>query len=152
MDDKNEKIKTIEQQLKQKKNELGEKTNEIDSIQEELSQKELRKRELDDNIQLIETNKEIQKLDDSIKELENQLSEYGVHQNGVDEYSKCQQILNEYHKDSANLEGQLKGFEDEVSRCKRELSKPFVCLFVCCYLIKTTFVNNILSLFRSICV
>ncbi|XP_057317617.1 DNA repair protein RAD50-like isoform X2 [Hydractinia symbiolongicarpus] len=122
VDDKNEEIEIIEQQLKQKKNELREKTSEIDSIREELSQKELRKRELDDNIQLIETNKEIQKLDDSIKELENQLSEYGVHQNVVDEYSTCQQILNEHHKDCANLEGQLKGFEDEVSRCKRELN------------------------------
>ncbi|XP_057317198.1 DNA repair protein RAD50-like [Hydractinia symbiolongicarpus] len=122
VDDNNEQIQTTERRLKIKRSEWERKKEEICSIQEELAKQELRKRELDDNIQLIKTNKEIQKLDDNIQKLREQLSEYGDYQNVRDEQSKYQRILNDGRKDKATLEGQLKGFEDEVSRCKRELN------------------------------
>lgn len=123
VDDNNEQIQTTERRLKMKRNEWERKKEEICSIQEELAKQGLRKRELDDNIQLIKTNTEIQKLNDNIQKLREQLSEYGDYQNVRDEQSKYQRILSDGRKDKATLEGQLKGFEDELSRCKRELSK-----------------------------
>merc|ERR1712150_335380 len=94
---------------------------EIHSIKDEIAQQEVRQRELNDNIKLMETENQITSLDESIKQLRGQLSQFGDYQEVVRKRGDLQARVDELRKDKALFEGRLKGFEDEVKRCQREL-------------------------------
>lgn len=78
-------------------------------------------REIDDNLRLIKTEKEIESIDIEIVKLKKELSKFGNYKVLSSERSSLQQQLDGLRKDKAIIEGRLKGYEDEVKRCERDL-------------------------------
>jgi len=122
IEDNKQQLKSLEERFSKKVEECENKKKDILKIQENKTKQELRVREIDDNLRLIKTEKEIQSIDIEIVKLKKELSKFGDYKVLSNERSSLQQQLDGLRKDKAIIEGRLKGYEDEVKRCERDLA------------------------------
>ena len=97
------------------------KKSEMTNIHEEITNQSLKQRDIDDNIKLMNTKKDIEKVDASIEELKHELLQFGSYQTLMEEKSTLQEQLDQHRKVKATTEGLLKGFEDKIKDYKRDL-------------------------------
>ena len=71
----------------------------------------------------MEKEKEIEQIKATIIGLRKQLRQFGNFQNFQKDRISLQDKLDEFRKRKAETEGRLQGFEAEVKRCERDLSK-----------------------------
>ncbi|CAH3151310.1 unnamed protein product [Porites evermanni] len=96
-------------------------SSEIDKLKEDIAKQQIRARELEDNMQLKSTQEEIQNIEKKINDVKRELKKFGEHQDLVTQRQDLQQQSDELRKNKAHYEGRLRGFDDEVKRCQREL-------------------------------
>ena len=106
----------MEQRLSKIEAESRKASTNILQTKEDIAQQEVRARELSDNVQLLTTVQEIKTLDEKIRELRRQLSQYGDYQEMSRQKTDIQTQLDELRKNKAACEGRLKGYDDEVKR------------------------------------
>lgn len=121
LSDNLEQMRTLETRRKSKWDEKRSKEKEYNRINEEINKQTILKRELDDNVKLMEKEKEIERIERKIKTLRNQLHGYGNFQNFQRDRASLQERLEAHRKRKAETAGRLQGFEDEVKRYERDL-------------------------------
>lgn len=103
--------------------EKREKEKRVQKISEEVMKQQMRARELDDNIKLMEKEKEIKDIERKMKEFKKSLSQYDDYTDFQQNRTNLQEKIDKSREKKALAQGRLKGFEEEVRRCQRELSK-----------------------------
>ena len=127
--DNEERMKNVETKLHMKRDEKDKKNSERTKIFKEITKQDVYKRELDDNLQLLVTRKDIKNIDSQVDELRKELSKFGNYQQLGNQRSDLQETLDKYRVRKADIQGRLKGFQDEVKRCQRDLGKKLkICL------------------------
>ncbi|XP_015757884.1 PREDICTED: DNA repair protein RAD50-like isoform X2 [Acropora digitifera] len=96
-------------------------SNKIDKLKKDIANQQISARELEDNIQLKSTQEEILNIETRMDAVNEELKQYGEHQDLVSESQVLQQTSEELRKEIAHYEGRLKGFEEDEERCQREL-------------------------------
>lgn len=117
-----EQLNNINERLNKKIEMQDKKKNEMTSIQEEINNQSLKQYEIDDNIKLMKTRKDIEKVDLSIEELKKELQQFGNYQMLIEERSSCQERLDELRKEKAVNEGLLRGLDEKMKMLNRELN------------------------------
>ena len=140
LEENQEQMKTIETRKKTKTEEKRSKTIEYNDINEEISKQSILKREMDDNVKIMEKEREIREIEKKISDYRKELNQYGNFQDFQKDRGALQEKLDEYRKQKAELQGRLQGFEDEVKRCQRDLgtfssrlSSIILCKMICTF-------------------
>lgn len=123
-------MRTVEERKKVKADEKRNKEKEYHSINEEMNKQTILKRELDDNVKIMEKEKEIKQIETKIHQYRQELQKYGDCQDFQKDRGVLQERLHGYLKRKAEIAGRLQGFEDDVKRCKRDLRKMFVLVVI----------------------
>ena len=116
-----EQLNNVNGRLRKKSEEREIKKNEMTSIQEEITNQSLKQREIDDNIKLMKTKKEVEKVDSSIDVLKIELSQYGSYHALIEQRAIMQEQFDKHNKEKAIIEGRLRGFEDQIKNYNRDL-------------------------------
>ena len=125
LSDNNKQLQNVIENYKGKYKEREKKKSDIAKIQDNKSKQELRLREIDDNINLLKTQKEVQQIDVEISQQEKDFANFGNYDELMVKRSTLQEQLDKLRKSKAEIEGRKKGFEDEVRRCQRDLGLYF---------------------------
>nr|QIC49984.1 DNA repair protein RAD50 [Actinia equina] len=121
LQDNQERLKAVEDREKQiHRKKLGI-TEIIDSFKEDISKQEIKSRDIEDNLKLKNTQKDIQNMENKIQSVEGKLDQYGDPRSLNSERSRLHRQLDDLHKEKSHLEGRQKGFEDEIRRYQTEL-------------------------------
>eukprot|EP00111_Clytia_hemisphaerica_P021776 TCONS_00064034-protein len=122
LEDNQEQMRTVETRKKTKTDEKRAKTADYNDINEEISKQSILKREMDDNVKIMEKEREINDIEKKITDYRKELNQYGNFQDFQKDRGTLQEKLDEFRKRKAGLQGRLQGFEDEVKRCQRDLA------------------------------
>lgn len=121
--DNEEQLKTLESRKKSRLEERREKEKRVKEIDDDVTKQQMRTRELDDNVKLMEKEKEIRDIETKMKGFKESLNQYSDYEEFQQSRTILQDKIDKYRSKKAETQGRLKGFEDEVKRCNRELSK-----------------------------
>ena len=139
LSDNKKQLQNVTENYKDKYKEREKKKSDIAKIQDNKSKQELRLREIDDNINLLKTQKEIQQIDVEISQQEKDFAAFGNYDELMLKRSTLQQQLDKLRKSKAEIEGRKKGFEDEVRRCQRDLGLHFSTISFFFFILKGSF-------------
>lgn len=139
LSDNQKQLQSVTENCKNKYKECEKKKSDIAKIQDNKSKQELRLREIDDNIKLLKTQKEIQQIDVEISQQEKDFATFGNYDELMVKRSTLQRQLDKLRKSKAEIEGRKKGFEDEVRRCHRDLGLHFSTMSFFFFVLKGSF-------------